>query len=853
MTITKHLSIMRLGAVALMAMALAGCGGGGGGGGGKTSSSSSSSTGGPPPVADPALVAQAKPEQCILCHTATATGADGHFGSVAKTGPLHFADYKQYADSATTGKFTLVIDSVSSVLNGAGPTYTSTLTFHGTDSRSGASVPLTAAMVKAFNQKTFYAVPYDTATRTFGQSFSYSVNTAADAAGNTITVTNATAPFAPEQQTAAGVGAQAYAYIADGVIDTEGMTLYGAVANAGKAYGDAGTYASAANVSACETCHGKPYMKHGYRMAHVTNGPNPGLADFGGCKDCHYDSRDGHDLNWQILKDDPARAAEIAGGSPITAAEQTKYAYKAKVMNDVHMSHNMEFPYPQTMQSCTTCHAGHLGDTLDNDIFADSKYVASTCVSCHSVDGLKAKMQKRHDGVAITIHDSFLAKMDDPAQRDTVVCTTCHGKAVGVGPSFATIHNNGYDAQIYATDGTRYASAGPNDPDPAHAGVFAATIDSATYDATTHMLDIKFSATGTLGSLDAANIKPTILIGLYGYDTKDFIVAAHGSAADGRRNLEHVWGDGNPRFTDVSASGGSWEVKADLSLWADKLAANADGTVVVRRAEIAVLPQLTAQKRPLYPTDTATVTVGLNAPSKTFNFAANAFEDYFPALVNVFKTPNANTNGSLDGCNTCHDQLATTFHSGIRGGNIRVCRICHEVSNGGSHLEAQSRSIDSYVHAIHSFQVFDQGDINPDDPVQMLEFEDHISHHFPRFTIKDCEACHVNSSNIYVAGRKAYDVPNQSKSMPGVLSGTDTIENRDIGPVAPAVTGPAVRACGACHRAQAINTDDEGRLSTMIAHWQTFGYYIETTSDAVRTLWQAVVDKMMALFKNDHA
>ena len=28
-------------------------------------------------------------------------------------------------------------------------------------------------------------------------------------------------------------------------------------------------YASTANVSACENCHGKPYRKHGYRMAVV--------------------------------------------------------------------------------------------------------------------------------------------------------------------------------------------------------------------------------------------------------------------------------------------------------------------------------------------------------------------------------------------------------------------------------------------------------------------------------------------------------------------------------------------------------------------------------------------------------
>ncbi len=134
----------------------------------------------------------------------------------------------------------------------------------------------------------------------------------------------------------------------------------------------------------------------------------------------------------------------------------------------------------------------------------------------------------------------------------------------------------------------------------------------------------------------------------------------------------------------------------------------------------------------------------------------------------------------------------------------------------------------------------------------MYEYESHISHHFPRFTIKDCEACHVDSSNVYASGRYAFDVPDQSKSMPGVLSGTVSIENRNIGEILPAVTGPAVRACGACHRAQAINADDSGDLSLQITHWQTFGYYVEIASANTRDLWNEVVDKIMTLFKADH-
>jgi OmcA/MtrC family decaheme c-type cytochrome len=320
---------------------------------------------------------------------------------------------------------------------------------------------------------------------------------------------------------------------------------------------------------------------------------------------------------------------------------------------------------------------------------------------------------------------------------------------------------------------------------------------------------------------------PTTLVGLYGYGSKDFLVAAHGTAADGKRNLEYVW-DGtasnNPttRFTQVAkitANGTTtWEMVADLSLWADKIA---DGSV--KRAEIAVMPTLK---------NAAGTILAINAPSKTFDLKTNAFDSvYFKDIVKV-----------SGGCNTCHDALATSFHSADRGGNIKVCRICHEVGSGGSHLEVQSRSIDSYVHAIHSFQAFDPGDIDFGDPVESLEYEHKTSSTFPTFGILNCESCH---------NKGMFEVPDQAKSMPGVLSGTDTVEGRSIGVILPSVTGPAVRACGACHRAQKINADDAGGLSILNQHFRTFGYMIERaneTSAQIRTYWESVVAKIMPMF-----
>ena len=130
-------------------------------------------------------------------------------------------------------------------------------------------------------------------------------------------------------------------------------------------------------------------------------------------------------------------------------------------------------------------------------------------------------------------------------------------------------------------------------------------------------------------------------------------------------------------------------------------------------------------------------------------------------VAGKFKT---NPTVSIDKCNACHDVLASSFHaeSGRSGDGIEVCKNCHVTTSPGSHLEMASRAIDSYTHAIHSFQDFDVGDtFETFDPVLAKRYDQHTKHVFPNFTIRNCEACHVAGT---------FNVPDQSKSMPGVLS-----------------------------------------------------------------------------------
>ncbi|MGE5223293.1 MAG: multiheme c-type cytochrome, partial [Omnitrophica WOR_2 bacterium] len=562
----------------------------------------------------------------------------------------------------------------------------------------------------------------------------------------------------------------------------------------------------------CVKCHTDPYLKHGYIYAEVNKDT---ATDFYTCKACHLDNGTGGHFEWQLLVDDPKLAAEfLAAGEEgkLAPEKQTQYAYKTSLMNDVHMSHSMEFPYPQSMANCATCHEGKLDKVL-----SDANFKIDTCKSCHPMTGAVGPVKEgeklpSYDTTRLALKTILPKEIHGSMDLEKTDCTSCHGAGKAAKP-FNQIHT-GYNKAIYTAEGLRYSDA------------ITATVDTATFDGT--KLNIQFSAAQNpvLKGIDVSTITPTVMVGLYGWDTKDFIVGPHERLTDDnsdgaidskdQRALEYVVGTKHPRMTSVSANGGKWEVTADLSTWADQLK---DGTV--KRAEIAVMPALKV----------GGVMLALNAPSRTFDLSTNKFvDDFYKPIVKV-----------ADGCNKCHDALGTTFHSPDRGGNVVVCRMCHTTKSGASHLEMQSRSIDSYVHAIHSFQAFDIASINFADPVETMEYNHHIEFPFPTHGITDCNSCHVDGTN---------NAPDQSKSLPGLLSASSTINGRErnIGEVPAYVTGPASRACGGCHRAVIINEDSAGELVTFNQHTKQGGYLVEAGKDATTTL-NDVISQIMAYFK----
>jgi OmcA/MtrC family decaheme c-type cytochrome len=253
----------------------------------------------------------------------------------------------------------------------------------------------------------------------------------------------------------------------------------------------------------------------------------------------------------------------------------------------------------------------------------------------------------------------------------------------------------------------------------------------------------------------------------------------------------------------------------------------------VKSVQVAVLPSIGLDQTKVVDNNEYTTTAPLQAnanynPAIAVNGATAAIDLTAAGAV----VANAYGTAIVDAakCNACHDALGTTFHGPNYGSaGVVGCRVCHWVGSGSSHLEMQSRSIDSFVHAVHSMQYFDVKNVDLTNAIQSLRYGDHVEGNYPNFAgTLNCESCHVKGT---------YDVPDQARSLPGILSAAQVLKggSRNIGTVAAEITGPAARACGGCHRAQLINEDDASSLAAFYAHTADFGSAVSDTTQLTAT------------------
>ena len=103
----------------------------------------------------------------------------------------------------------------------------------------------------------------------------------------------------------AQAGWQAYGYIAAGVLETEGMTLYADVADTGLAFG---TVLWIRRPTTCRrpTSRAANVPRRAVPKARLSRGGGRRPEDFAACKECHFDDRKGGHLDWQWMVDQPS-------------------------------------------------------------------------------------------------------------------------------------------------------------------------------------------------------------------------------------------------------------------------------------------------------------------------------------------------------------------------------------------------------------------------------------------------------------------------------------------------------------------------------------------------------------------
>jgi OmcA/MtrC family decaheme c-type cytochrome len=769
-------------------------------------------------------------ETCDYCHD----------NSFKRGGQAHQDVYNRYTDESV-----LALDLESVVSTGEAAPYSVVLTF--TVTKNGEPV----TDLSTLTLKNFYAVEYDPATATFRNNVGLTATPVATGTPGQYTITRTDFTFKPEET------GQVFGRVASDRLTIEPLAYVPSIGKRVQMYDNVGAdslasevaagYDSAANVSACEDCHGTPYMKHGTIPAENTGG----ITDFASCKSCHVDAGTGSHLDWQWMVDDPYEWATDATPADYT----TRYAYKTTLMNDVHMPHAMEFPYPQSMANCNTCHAGKLDRVLDN-----SQFKPETCLSCHPVklqdtyvDANGDTQYKYWDDkrapamedlwlaldpvgeVYLDLHSGVLNRNPDGSFISND-CRSCHNGATAA--TFDELHS-GYNAAIYnPATGARWSAT--------------KTVSITSVTKTGDTINVKFSAS------DPATV-PELLVSFYGYDTKDYLVSSHtrdastacrtssgGTSAcryeyEAGANLDDDPNNNNPLFTEVATGvAGTWDVTVNLATYVQPTSTGLASiptlisTRKIRKLEISVLGNLEVG-------DEAVATVPAMQTYAVTASSVSPVSNYYSGTNAIVETAK---------CNKCHDALGTTFHDPSYG-SAQVCRNCHVPTSGGSHLEMQSRSIDSYAHAIHAFQWFDAGcrdgsgtsgcSTDFTDPVVAERYAEHTRDTWPLFTINACEGCHK-------AGK--FDKAMDATSMPAQLSASyvNVTTTWARGPEPVQNVGPANKACMGCHRTYAINADNAGELADLNGHMKAESYMLDnTTTNPSTTSWiYRVIDKIMA-------
>lgn len=457
--------------------------------------------------------------------------------------------------------------------------------------------------------------------------------------------------------------------------------------------------------------------------------------------------------------------------------------------------------FPTKMSDCEVCHGTHVVE-----VTANSQMNLTLCKSCHT--GSANTWSTTGAGYADAIAAVWAAIPFDATwkydlhkampEETTCIGSSCHGTAA---PNLSAIHSGKSKARelgknIYyfapetsVSDGVLTVTWGAFE-DKNSNGTFDTGIDTVLNIKNTDTAKPIFMQTYSERIVDGI-IKSDgvrLLVGYYGFGTKD--VATYEGFTKTNLTTTDTAVSG---YTTINSDGKAvTKIKLSSSLMTQYEAT--EGIV-----GIIGIPWLGGEN------------VIVKSVSKEFKLSdGTALESPRTAVANDTK------------CDACHNSIAIHIeekasdgHGHTAIGAVDVCRICHVPSAAAGHYPQQSRSIDAYIHAIHEGQA-------------TFKSFGSLTIEYPKST-GDCEACHDAGT---------YEVPNQSKSLGGVISGSE-----DANTTADQfISGPAAVACGGCHRAYPVITGNTSDLASFNAHTSTFGYRVALSDKPYSEVLKLVFD-----------
>ncbi|MGE4267194.1 MAG: hypothetical protein AB7F25_07145 [Deferribacterales bacterium] len=440
--------------------------------------------------------------------------------------------------------------------------------------------------------------------------------------------------------------------------------------------------------------------------------------------------------------------------------------------------------FPTKMSDCEVCHTTQVADVTDN-----SQMNLTLCKSCHR--GSKDPWLTTDAGYADAIAEVWAAiPMPNDAIRSihtnmteatTCVSGSCHGSA---GKDLADIHSGKSKARelgkniYYFTPETSVA----NGVLTVTWGAFEDANGNGTYDSGTDtMLDVT-NATDTTKPVFMQTYSERVVDGVIQSDGVRILVGYYGH---GTKDVANYEGFTKTNFTTTDATASGYTT------------VNSDGKAVTKiKLSSTIMTQYDA-------TEGIVGIIGIPWVDGENAIVKSVAKEFTLADGADLASPRTAV-ASDSKCDQCHNTIAihmeedaSSGHGHTAIGAVDVCRICHVPSAAAGHYPQQSRSIDSYVHAIHEGE-----------PTFASYGSEAIE--YPKSTA-DCEACHDAGT---------YEVPDQTKSLGGVISGSEGANTT----ADQFVTGPAAVACGGCHRAYPVITGNSSDLASFNAHTKTFGY-----------------------------